>query len=61
MVDVRNGSKVTRKLIELKSKPKDQLSTKESDLIPVLEITEELYARGLYIEQIDINRSLAHE
>ncbi|VEU75689.1 DNA polymerase III polC-type [Mycoplasmopsis maculosa] len=61
MVDKRNGTKVTTKLIELKNKNSDLISTKEKDLIPVLEITEELYARGMYIEQIDIEKSQAHE
>ncbi|NQZ29448.1 MAG: PolC-type DNA polymerase III [Mycoplasmatales bacterium] len=37
------------------------LSNKEENLIPILELSEELYARGFNVSNIDINNSLANE
>ncbi|VEU61080.1 DNA polymerase III polC-type [Mycoplasmopsis bovigenitalium] len=61
MVDVQFGNRSANKLVKIQSTPKNELSTKETDLIPTLEITRELYARGLYIDNINLQRSLAHE
>ncbi|AXE61032.1 DNA polymerase III alpha subunit [[Mycoplasma] phocae] len=55
---------VSDKLRELKSRASGnglKLSVKENALIPTLEITKELYARGFKIQNVDIERSLASE
>ncbi|WP_406617157.1 PolC-type DNA polymerase III [Mycoplasmopsis adleri] len=61
MIDKRHGTKVSKGLSDLNKKNVNELSNKESALITVLEITQEMYARGFYIANIDIDRSLAHE
>ncbi|WP_029608488.1 PolC-type DNA polymerase III [Mycoplasma simbae] len=61
MVDIKNGRRAHNKLVTLQNTAKEELSTKDSDLMSTLEITRELYARGLYIANIDLSRSLAHE
>ncbi|BBG42448.1 DNA polymerase III alpha subunit [Mycoplasmopsis californica] len=61
MVDVKGGKKAHNKLVLLQSLSKEELTTKDKDLMPTLEITRELYARGLYIANIDLEKSLAHE
>ncbi|AWX69436.1 PolC-type DNA polymerase III [[Mycoplasma] anseris] len=51
---------VSSKLYELKSRDagkKAPLTKKEQDLIPILEITQELYARGFKIQNVDLKRS----
>ncbi|AWX42547.1 DNA polymerase III polC-type [Metamycoplasma cloacale] len=62
-IKVMSGGKsvVTAKLNELKNKMTQNLemTTKEKDLIPMLEITQELYARGLMIKNIDLLKSKA--
>lgn len=53
---------VHQKLIELKNRQNstgEKLSVKEEALIPVLEITQELYARGFKIKNVDLKLSLA--
>ncbi|WP_029513264.1 PolC-type DNA polymerase III [Mycoplasmopsis primatum] len=57
MIDRRNGIKVSKRLFELKKMP--ERTNKENDLIGVFEVAEELYARGFYIANVDINRSQA--
>ncbi|MBN0970504.1 PolC-type DNA polymerase III [Mycoplasma phocoeninasale] len=55
---------VSDKLKELKSRAAGnglKLSVKENALIPTLEITKELYARGFKIQNVDLERSLASE
>ncbi|MBU4689495.1 PolC-type DNA polymerase III [Mycoplasma zalophidermidis] len=61
MVDVRNGKKAHNKLVQLQSVNRKELDNKSIDLMPTLEVVRELYARGLYIANIDIERSQAHE
>ncbi|QBF34865.1 PolC-type DNA polymerase III [Mycoplasmopsis phocirhinis] len=61
MIDVRYGKKAHNKLIYLESKTKNELESKEKIIMPTLEITRELYARGLYISNIDIEKSLSEE
>ncbi|SYV92087.1 DNA polymerase III PolC, partial [Mesomycoplasma hyorhinis] len=41
------------------SKKEDKLSEKEKKLIPILEVAEELKARGFEIEKINLNLSQA--
>ncbi|ACF07486.1 DNA polymerase III polC-type [Metamycoplasma arthritidis] len=53
---------VDNKLLELKKRSdskKEPLSTKETNLIPILEITQELYARGFKITNVHISKSKA--
>lgn len=61
MIDKKYGNKVSKRLHELNSMGMRERSTKENDLIPVLEVTQELYARGYNIENINIHKSLSHE
>lgn len=61
MVDIKNGRKCHIKLQQLQSLSKDELKDKDKGLIPTLEITRELYARGFYIANIDLKLSQAHE
>ncbi|WP_306766856.1 PolC-type DNA polymerase III [Metamycoplasma neophronis] len=67
-IDIATMSKgietVRSKLAELRRRSAgsgEKLSTKENALIPMLEITEELYARGYKIKNVDLNKSLAEE
>jgi len=56
------AASVHQKLIELKNRQNstgEKLSVKEEALIPVLEITQELYARGFKIKNVDLKLSLA--
>nr|WP_307935599.1 hypothetical protein [Mycoplasmopsis bovis] len=59
MIDKPNGIKVSKRLYELK-KTEDR-SNKENDLIGVFEVAEELYARGFYISNVDIDKSQAEK
>lgn len=59
-------SKITSKLASLKKRYKsknsiDKLTTKEEELIPTLEICEEMYARGFKIEVVNIEKSRAKQ
>ncbi|WP_412031666.1 PolC-type DNA polymerase III [Metamycoplasma buccale] len=45
-----------KRRVDSKTNP---LSTKENDLIPILEITQELYARGYSIKNVSLEKSLA--
>ncbi len=62
----KNGKEaINEKLIDFKARKhkrgEEALSNKEVALIPVLEIGEELYARGFSIQNISIEKSLADE
>ncbi|MCT4469497.1 PolC-type DNA polymerase III [Mycoplasma sp. HS2188] len=61
MIDVKHGKKAHNKLTALEAKNKNELENKEKIIMPILEITRELYARGLYISNIDIEKSLSQE
>jgi len=55
---------ISNKLNELRSKINNNdssLSTKEKDFVPILEIAQELYARGLKISNIDLMKSKVYE
>ncbi len=39
----------------------DKLTSKEESLIPILELSEELYARGFKIESLNLSKSLAND
>ncbi len=58
-------AKIKEVLVDFKSRRykrgEEALSNKEENLIPILEISEELYARGFTVSNIDINNSLAKE
>lgn len=61
MIDIKNGNKVTKRLTELnlRIKKREILTTKETKYISVLEIAQEFYARGFYIQNINIEKSQA--
>ncbi|WP_027334548.1 PolC-type DNA polymerase III [Mycoplasmopsis felifaucium] len=61
MIDKRYGGKVSKRLYELNKMSNSERTNKDTVLIPVLEIAEEMYARGFYISNIDIEKSLSHE
>lgn len=61
MIDIKQGTKTKDRLAAILAIPKNERSTKEDDLIPVFEIVQELYARGFYITNIDLEKSQAHE
>ncbi len=62
MIDIKYGKKVTNRIHELENKKKiEKLSTKEENYISILKLAQEFYARGFYIENIDLENSLAKE
>ncbi|ADE19965.1 PolC-type DNA polymerase III [Mycoplasma crocodyli] len=54
-------TKINNRIAEINSKPINEISAKEANLIPVLEIARELYARGFTISKISITKSLEKE
>ncbi|TPE57724.1 PolC-type DNA polymerase III [[Mycoplasma] falconis] len=67
-LDIQTMSKgldaVKQKLTNLRHRSNskvEKLTTKEEALIPILEITQELYARGFKIRNVDLNKSKATE
>ncbi|WP_406615545.1 PolC-type DNA polymerase III [Mycoplasmopsis hyopharyngis] len=63
MIDIKGGTKVTNRLAELNSKKKSLkgLDTKEEGYLGLLEITQEMYARGFSIQNINLELSKAKE
>ncbi|CAM9103118.1 PolC-type DNA polymerase III [Mycoplasma marinum] len=63
---LKNGKEAIKDLlVNFKSRRykrgEEALTNKEENLIPILELAEELYARGFKVSNIDINKSLANE
>ncbi|EFF41258.1 DNA polymerase III, alpha subunit, Gram-positive type [Mycoplasmopsis alligatoris A21JP2] len=56
-----NLAKINNKISEINNKSNNERSVKENNLIPVLEIARELYARGFSISSISVHESLENE